>query len=289
MQKKQLTIQEILEWLHSQLLHCYEDRERRQIFHLLSEAKLNMPAAQLYIAMDKELTAEQQEWFEQAIVQLKEMRPIQYVLGATAFCGLEFEVNEHTLIPRPETEELVAWAMDLCAARSQCSILDVGTGSGCIAVSLKAQMPNATVQACDISLQALEVAQRNAQKNDADIVFKQMDILHESYSKQDNFDLIVSNPPYVCLHEKAFMHKNVLEHEPHSALFVDDATPLIFYEALAKFAKGHLSPNGYLLVEINAMFGKATMELFRLHNFVNLNLRKDINGKDRMIVAQYGA
>lgn len=224
----------------------------------------------------------------QVLHRLKTGEPLQYVIGDTVFYGLTFKVSSAVLIPRPETEELVDWIIQRCTSDQftppgNGSILDIGTGSGCIAISLKKHLPNFSVSAIDVSKSALAVARGNALLNDAEVNFIHADIL--DYKSTEKYDVIVSNPPYITRQEQQAMHKNVLENEPHLALFVSDERPLIFYEAIAEFALGNLNENGLLCFEINEHLGKQTVEMLVDKSFVNITLRKDMQGKDRMILA----
>lgn len=242
------------------------------------------------------------------VKRLKTFEPLQYIIGFTEFYGLKFRVAPDVLIPRPETEELV----DLIIRENKTStssvsektfcILDIGTGSGCIAVSLAKNLPAATVFALDVSKEALEIAKSNASDNNAEVTFIQEDILgvtlkrHFSLvaserrptkkqlpKKQSAFDIIVSNPPYVANSEKEKMQKNVLDYEPEAALFVEDKNPLIFYDAIADFAKQHLSENGTLYFEINERYGQAVKALLLSFGFSDVEIIEDINGKDRIV------
>lgn len=270
--------------LHSALAHLYDPDEIEAFFGLLLEAfeqktKIN------YVLNKEGLPQNKADW-DAAILALKTGKPIQYVLGYAYFYGLKLMVNQHTLIPRPETEELVEWILEtLGVALNNPQIIDLGTGSGCIAISLKKQLKSAQVTAVDISEKALEIAQMNAQNNTVDLKFLQQDIL-KPFNIKNTFEVIVSNPPYVKHNEKASIHQNVLNFEPHTALFVDDDNPLLFYDKIADFTKNHLSENGYLFFEINQYLGQATLALLRQKGFVNLELKKDFKGNDRMIRAQ---
>ncbi len=210
--------------------------------------------------------------------------PIQYLTGSAHFFGLEFFVDNRVLIPRPETEELVQWIIDDNLKTKDLNILDIGTGSGCIAISLAASIGQAQVEACDLSDDALIVAELNAKKNRANLRFFRLDILAEDLSNGP-YDIIVSNPPYVTEKEKSLMQKNVLEHEPHTALFVHDNNPLLFYEAIATKAFKALKPNGKLYLEINENLGDKTVNCLQKSGFTNIELRKDMREKDRMIKA----
>lgn len=233
--------------------------------------------------------------YESALEALKNNQPIQYIIGKTEFYGLPFYVNENTLIPRPETEELVELILSNITANShpelvednnQFNILDIGTGTGCIAISLAKHLPNASVSALDVSTKALEIANKNAELNQVDINFIENDILKICNSELDSetkFDIMVSNPPYVRQLEKHQMQDNVLKHEPHLALFVEDENPLIFYRAISQFATKNLKPNGELYFEINEYFEKEMIALLEEFGFKNIQLKQDLFGKDRMI------
>jgi release factor glutamine methyltransferase len=216
-------------------------------------------------------------------------KPVQYVLGQAWFAGLCLQVNEHTLIPRPETEELVnlcaSWAATNKIQIAPLQILEVGTGSGCIAIALQQKMPAAIITAIDISAEAIEVATINAAKYNAPIQFKTFDFLNEArWPEMGNYDIIISNPPYIADIEKESMAKHVLDFEPHTALFVTNNNPLIFYSALANFGNKYLNKNGALFVEINQALGLQTKDVFVQANY-NTLLKKDLFDNDRMIVA----
>ncbi|WP_276091526.1 peptide chain release factor N(5)-glutamine methyltransferase [Pedobacter sp. JY14-1] len=224
--------------------------------------------------------AELQE-YERVLKELQEGLPLQYVLGEADFYGLKFKVSPAVLIPRPETEELVEWVLESAVSNSGLGILDVGTGSGCIAVTLARHLPVAAVKGLDISQEALSIARYNSTVNHVDIEFILADI--RGYASRDKFDLIVSNPPYVKQEERADMEAHVLDHEPHLALFVADENPLEFYDAIADFALEHLRPGGMLFFEINAALGNEMVSLMEAKGFKNSLLRKDMQGKDRML------
>ena len=225
------------------------------------------------------------------IKRLKNEEPIQYILGKTEFYGFPFLVDKNTLIPRPETEELVTWVVDEAAKLqsykdAKLSILDIGTGTGCIPISLAKHLPNATISAIDVSKNALKVAKQNAVLNDVKINFLLKDILKTENLNQ-LFNVIVSNPPYVRELEKAAIKNNVLENEPHLALFVEDENPLIFYKKIAELAKTHLTKNGLLFFEINQYLGKETVLMLEEKGFKNIELKKDLFGNNRMIKANF--
>ena len=224
-----------------------------------------------YILSDENISS-----FEKIIVDIKKNIPIQYILGETYFYNLKFNVNSSTLIPRPETEELVRYIL----SHNFSSVLDIGTGSGCIAISI-AKNSNASIDAIDNSKEALEIAKSNAILNSVDVNFMFNDVFGISVTKK--YDLIVSNPPYVLNSEKKYMHQNVIDYEPHNALFVEDSNPLIFYEKIALIASKNLNSNGLLFFEINEKFGEQIIDLLLKLNFVDIELKKDINGRDRII------
>jgi release factor glutamine methyltransferase len=214
--------------------------------------------------------------------ELKKMRPIQYVLGYTEFYGQKFNVDESVLIPRPETEELVEWIINESA--SDISILDIGTGSGCIPVSLKHKLPDSNVWACDISAEALVLAQRNATQNNTDIHFFECDIL-DKVKLKEQFDVIVSNPPYIPDLEMSEMESHVVDYEPHIALFVPNKDPLLFYREIAGFALKHLVCGGRLYFETHRRYARDCFSLLESMNFCDIELKKDIHGNERMIRA----
>lgn len=280
---------------HEHLDAIYGKEEVQTFFFMLTE--YYNAIKRIDLALNTELTIEDDFVlkYESALKALKNHEPIQYIIGQTEFYGLPFYVNENTLIPRPETEELVELILSNTNTNSQLenvegnnqfNILDIGTGTGCIAISLGKQLPNASVSALDVSAKALEIANKNAQLNQVDINFIENDILKICNFELDSatkFDIIVSNPPYVRQLEKQQMQDNVLNHEPHLALFVEDENPLIFYRAITQFATKNLKPNGELYFEINEYLGKEMIALLEAFGFKNIQLKKDLFGKDRMI------
>ena len=235
-----------------------------------------------FLKDDISLTAEQQALLDNAIERLKKQEPIQYILGYSDFCGLRFKVTPATLIPRPETSELVGWVASEATGNE--SILDIGTGSGCIAVSLAHKLSQSKVTAWDISNDALAIATENSKANGQDATFEQVDIL--AYQPTgEQFDIIVSNPPYIKENEKEAMHANVLDWEPHTALFVPDSDPLLFYRTIAEKGRSILKPGGRLYFEINRAHGKETMDMLAALGYANIELRKDFAENDRMIRA----
>ena len=266
------------------LLPVYDTGEAESFFYLILEDKKQLKRIDLALQPDLVFSkAEIAEW-NIILEQLKLEIPVQYLLGKTHFYGLEFEVNENVLIPRPETEELVDWIVSDNQIRKSTNplrILDIGTGSGCIAISLAKNIPNAAVFAIDVSEKALATAQKNAKNNQVNVTFIHKNILGAEDLGQQ-FDIIVSNPPYVRNLEKEEIRKNVLDNEPHLALFVEDDNALIFYRKIAELAKQNLTQNGQLFYEINQYLGKEMIALLEKMNFKNIELRKDIYENDRM-------
>ncbi|MCQ6956964.1 peptide chain release factor N(5)-glutamine methyltransferase [Mucilaginibacter aquariorum] len=288
------TIKDVFLSFQQGLSEVYDTREIEAIALLVLEEITDMSRAKIKAFPEDEVPGEATEKIQNILEELKTGRPVQYILGNTEFYGLNFLVNPATLIPRPETEELVEWLISSVgslklAVNSSLSVLDIGTGSGCIAISLKKNLPGAKVTAIDISPEALHTAQQNAVINDVEVEFIQDDILNTKleieYSK---FEVIISNPPYVTLIDKAQMHQNVTGFEPHTALFVPENDPLIFYKGIADFAVEHLSGNGLLFFEINENFGKETVELLTDKGFTDIELRKDMSSRDRMAKAVKG-
>jgi release factor glutamine methyltransferase len=266
------------------LLPVYNAVEAESFFYLILEHKLKMRRIDLALQPDMDLAVEQMVEWNAILRKLLNEVPIQYLLGTTRFYALDFEVNANVLIPRPETEELVDWILSDYKKEpvEDCKILDIGTGSGCIAIALAKNISQAVVAAIDVSKKALELAQTNAQTNGVAVTFLCQNIL-ETEDLQRQFDVIVSNPPYVRNLEKAGIKKNVLEHEPHLALFVDDNDALIFYRKIATLAQKNLKENGKLYFEINQYLGLEMIDLLTAMGYVAVELRKDIYGNDRMI------
>ena len=277
-----MLIQEFKRHFFLELSNIYPETEIQSFFTILIEFKLHLSRIQLALEQNFELDNDDFEFLQNALLKLKNQIPIQYITGETAFYGLMFKVDKNVLIPRPETEELVEWILQNHKNSKSLKILDVGTGSGCIAISLAKNLPNATVFALDISAEALTIAKNNAAMNQVTVDFIQADILTiEKLST--NFNIIVSNPPYVRELEKARMQQNVLSNEPHLALFVKDENPLLFYDKIAELAKNHLTENGVLYFEINQYLGMETVDLLKSKGFKNIELKKDIYGVDRMV------
>lgn len=278
-----MTISELRSQFIKTLDEEYPLQEVNSFFHMLTQAFIGV--TRLEIALDPErgiLDAEKQQ-FEDATKRLLQHEPVQYIIGKTEFFGLEFRVDKHVLIPRPETEELVQWIIDdwKTSEKKQLSILDIGTGSGCIAVSLAKNFPQAKVTAIDVSEEALKIAKNNAEINEVEVEFILADILDMEVLPQ-NFDIIVSNPPYVRELEKKAMQRNVLEHEPGLALYVKDENPLLFYEKITKLARMSLEKEGNLYFEINQYLQQETAELLKKQDFIPES-RKDLFGNERML------
>ncbi|SDI20704.1 peptide chain release factor N(5)-glutamine methyltransferase [Winogradskyella thalassocola] len=283
---------------HKELDVIYGEDEVNSFFYLCTEHYLNVPRIQLTLEPEFTITTSETDTFFKTLEDLKQQKPIQYILGDTEFYGLPFKVNANVLIPRQETEELVDMiircqsepfdcAQDRLREESQIKILDIGTGSGCIAISLAKNLPNAKVYALDVSKEALKVATQNAKSNNVEITFIEANILIAStwnlYFENLEFDIVVSNPPYVRELEKQEIQSNVLDNEPHLALFVEDDNPLLFYKAITNFAIKKLKSKGSLYFEINQYLGEETKQLLVDANFEHIELLKDLNGNYRML------
>ncbi len=282
------TIKDVFAAFKQGLNEVYDTNETEALTLLVISEISELSKAIIKAFPEKELPIEQIENLVSILSQLKTGKPIQYILGKTEFYGLTFNVNQSVLIPRPETEELVEWVLSAVNNNKLIggNIIDIGTGSGCIAISLKNNLPAFTVAAIDISAEALQIARSNAELNNAEVKFIEGDILNVTPEiERLKADIIVSNPPYVTLHDKTQMHSNVTDFEPHTALFVPENDPLLFYREIAVFASAHLSQNGLLFFEINESFGNETVELLTANGFINTELRKDMSGRDRMIKA----
>lgn len=279
-----MNLQEATKHITNSLQTIYSQRESQNIAAILMEDITGLSSTQRLIASNTDLTSTQIQKIKENIKEVIQHKPIQQIIGYTWFAGNKFYVDENVLIPRPETDELVEHIVKQHQNQA-ISILDIGTGSGCIAVSLKHKLPNATVTAVDVSNKALAIATKNANYIGVDINFLQLDFLNESnWNQLPRFDVIVSNPPYIKKLEQAQMQNNVLLHEPHLALFVPNDNALIFYERIALFAKTHLNPNGSIWLEINEALGKETVDVFIDKGF-NAEIILDMQGKERMIKA----
>ncbi len=279
-----MSLNDIKQALKKQLADQYESIELNPILSILTEHITGWDQLQQVLNKETELNETQIMAFEKAASELKAGKPIQYVIGKAWFMGEAYSVNEHVLIPRPETEELVDWILEYAEIKgTSLRILDIGTGSGCIAIALKKALPNSNVSAIDISTNALKVAAENASILNAAIEFVPLDILNTAFLP-DQYDVIVSNPPYIPMHEMENMEMQVAAQEPNIALFVPDEDPLVFYKAIARLAKLHLKPNGQLFFEIHFDQGEAMVNLLDEMHF-HAELREDLFGKDRMIRA----
>jgi release factor glutamine methyltransferase len=279
-----MTIKQYRDQFIQELTPIYGMEEADSFFYLILDAKHQLKRVDLALQPDLVFSITELEAWNLILGQLKKEIPVQYLLGTTHFYGLEFEVNSNVLIPRPETEELVEWIVQQSTINHQpttIKILDIGTGSGCIAISLAKNLPNSEVFALDVSEHALATAQRNAESNQVAIQFIHQSIL-ETEDLGHQFDIIVSNPPYVRDLEKQEIKKNVLDNEPHLALFVADNDALLFYRKIAQLAQKNLSPTGQLYFEINQYLGQEMVALLKEMNFQNTELRKDVYGNDRM-------
>ena len=280
-----MLIQEFKKQFFLELSDLYPETEIQSFFNFLIEFKLNLTRVELALQPTIELNEGDFIFFQKAFHSLKNHIPIQYIIGEAEFYGLTFNVNNNVLIPRPETEELVNWILKDCKNIQDIKILDIGTGSGCIAISLAKNLPNAEVFAIDISSEAIKTAELNAQLNKVTVHFMEADILSLNELPQ-KFDIIVSNPPYVREQEKEQMQQNVLDNEPHIALFVKDENPLLFYNKISDLAKSHLTLNGSLYFEINQYLGLKTVDLLKSKGFKNIELRKDLYEVDRIVKAK---
>ena len=279
-----MTIESAKDQLIQQLAGLYEPREAAGITHLVLEHLTGMNKTDRMIHKHQELSVEQEDRLLSMVTSLLNNRPIQYVLGEAWFGGMKFIVNEYTLIPRPETEELIEWIKATANPEPQ-KVLDIGTGSGCIPITLKKEFPLWHITAIDVSDDTLQVAKQNATLNDVAIEFMDMNFLNESlWSNLPNYNIIISNPPYIKKSEKDTMSANVVDHEPHVALFVPDEDALIFYRKIASFGLSHLKKNGQLFFEINQLLGKEVCALLEEMGYDPI-LRKDLHGNDRMIMA----
>ncbi len=279
-----MRLNDIKQALKKQLADQYENVELGPILSILIEHVTGWDQVQQVIHKDNTISAAQELAFETAATALLAGRPIQYITGTTWFMGEPYNVNEQVLIPRPETEELVDWVIEYAAIKGKAlRILDIGTGSGCIAIALKKALPEAIVSGIDISTGAIKIAAANAAALKADIEWIALDILNTAFLP-DQYDVIVSNPPYIPMQEMKNMELQVTDHEPNIALFVPDEDPLIFYRTIARLAKLHLSTNGQLFFEIHYDQGDAMITLLDEMHF-HAELRTDMFGKDRMVRA----
>jgi len=282
-----MILKEFKLFFNEALSAIYPKTEIDSFFFILMEEKLKLQRIDTVLKPDFLITEKNLIDLKNIVKRLQKEEPIQYILGSTEFYGLQFLVNENTLIPRTETEELIAWVIDEIKVLAnnkitELSILDIGTGTGCIPISLAKNLTSLNISAIDISTEALLIAKQNAILNKVTIEFIELDILNAESLPQE-YDIIISNPPYVRELEKEEIKNNVLENEPHLALFVADENPLIFYNKIADLAKQQLSENGMLFFEINQYLGKETVSMLVKKGFKNIQLKKDLFGNDRMI------
>ena len=284
-----MNVKEFKDYFNETLNKLYPKSEVDTFLFLLLEEYLNFKSIDLVLKSDFDINQEKLMLLKTSTKLLEQEVPIQYIIGKTEFCGLPFVLNEHVLIPRPETEELVATILskieitNTTKKENELKILDIGTGSGCIPISLKKHLPFAKISAIDVSNKALSVAKKNTLLNKVDINLIQQDIL-KTTKLNHLYDVIVSNPPYVRELEKKEIKNNVLKNEPHLALFVKDDNPLIFYDRIAELAKKYLENNGLLFFEINQYLGEETIKLLELKGFSSIELKKDLFGRDRIII-----
>ena len=273
------------------LAQVYDEGEAKAIARLAYEVRFGLTFTDLCLGKDTQLSADDQAQAAEICSRLLLQEPVQYVLGQAEFCGRIMMVNEHVLIPRPETEELCQWVVsEMSDERLEVrdfSILDIGTGSGCIAVTLAAALPQAEVTAWDISAEALQVARENARRSGVPVTFQQVDMLNTHHVPlATQWELIVSNPPYICYKERAMMESIVLEHEPHTALFVPDDDPLLFYRTIAQYGQEALKVGGWLYFEINPLYADELTDMFCAMSYHDIETKEDQYGKQRMIRAR---
>ncbi|MBE6248220.1 MAG: peptide chain release factor N(5)-glutamine methyltransferase [Prevotella sp.] len=275
--------------LWRRLAQVYDEGEAKAIARMVYEVRFNLTLSDLFIGKDTQLSANDQAELAEITQRLEQQEPVQYVLGQADFCGRTFLVNQHVLIPRPETEELCRWIISEFRDESlefrDCSILDIGTGSGCIAITLAADLPKAEVTAWDISGEALQVARENAKRLHFNVIFELADALNTPLD-HERWDVIVSNPPYICNKERARIEANVLDHEPHTALFVPDDSPLLFYSAIAQYGLTALKTGGRLYFEINPLYAQELAEMLSMMSYHDIEIKNDTYGKQRMIRAR---
>lgn len=279
-----MNVSAVVQRYRSELIPYYPVREIERFIVLAFEEVMHYSRMDIFMKGETEVPPTQIELFEYILDGLRKQEPIQYLIGSTVFYGLPIRVTSDVLIPRPETEELIHWILkDKLAPHPR--IIDLGTGSGCIALALKDQIPDGSVFGADVSIAALNIANENAGLNKLNVEFFHFDILNQESLGFMDFDLIVSNPPYVTRSEEILMAPNVLENEPYVALFVPDENPLLFYRKITDLAEGHLNRHGKLYFEINEAYGKEVVQLLRDRGYRDVELKKDFNGKDRMIRA----
>lgn len=275
------------EKLWNRLCTVYDAGEAKAIVRMVLDERFGLSATDVYCGKVTQLSSDEQEELEKIMLRLEQAEPVQYVLGWANFCNRQFSVAPGVLIPRPETEELCSWITEEVGNRQQPAILDIGTGSGCIAISLALDIKGSAVSAWDISTDALRIAKENAARLGADINIMKQDALTPPQDA-NRWDVIVSNPPYICEKEKTEMERNVLDNEPAIALFVPDNDPLLFYRAIALYGTKALKPKGMLFFEINAAYAAETCNMLRQLGYVDVETRNDLFGKARMVRACMG-
>lgn len=283
-------VKDIRKYYCELLCSLYEKDEANAMILILFKYYFNIDRVRMVLEPDLRLSESEMLKIHFAVKDLLKNKPIQYVTGETEFCDLKFKVNENVLIPRPETAEMISKIVNSqqSTVNNHCSIIDIGTGSGCIAISLAKMISNSNVYALDISEEALKIAKENAFNNNVNVSFIHDDILNLKNNIETKFDIIVSNPPYVRELEKVEMHNNVLKWEPHKALFVSDNDPLIFYRSILEFAKTHLKDNGEVWFEINEYLGKEMSDLCHELGFSNVKIHKDFRDRDRVMSLRNG-
>lgn len=270
--------------LWRRLAQVYQSGEAKAIARMVYEVRYGLTMSDLLMGRDADIPQDELELIAQ---RLERQEPVQYVLGEADFAGRAFHVNRHVLIPRPETAELCQWIISDRERLLPCKVLDIGTGSGCIAITLAAELPQAKVTAWDISAEALEVARKNAQRANVEVALEQVDALHISPTPPTSrYDIIVSNPPYICNKERARMEANVLDYEPHTALFVPDDDPLLFYRAIAAYALKTLDKEGFLYFEMNPLYAQELEKMLSEMSYHDIRTKNDAYGKTRMIRAR---
>ena len=275
----------VLHEIRDALKGYYPDSEALALAKMLLVEVFGFSTLELYGGKDKEFSEKHRSVLNEMIRRLQKNEPIQYIIGIESFFGLTFEVNQNVLIPRPETQELVSWIIEDYQSDESIRILDIGTGSGCIPISLAKQLSKAEVESWDISEGALEVASRNCERNGVKVLLRQKDIL-KAAPEGDLYDVIVSNPPYITNKEKTDMEANVLDWEPSLALFVPDEDPLLFYRKIAQLGCDMLKEGGALYFEINRAYGEETIQMLKELGYAQIELKKDSWGNDRMIKAK---
>jgi len=282
-----MTLSEFRSALKNTLQDFYSNSELDQLAKSLLMSRMKLDATSYLLASESQVSDEVLEQLRSDIHRLSMHEPLQYVLGNTSFYGLEIQCNPAALIPRPETEELVDWVLSEVQLPS-CALIDLGTGTGCIPLAIKAKRPSWQVSAIDVSQDALALARSNALRLALDVHFEAADLLTDfsDLAIKDKFNVVISNPPYIPNADAMSMLPNVLNHEPHLALFVPDSDPLLFYRRIIAFCEQYLEMDGYVFVEIHEELAEETIQLFDRAGFANIELRKDLQGKSRMIKAQ---